>query len=337
MRAFASGGRGRRRRAGGSAGTLRDPYSPSIEEGLTLQHEYAAASSSSSNPHSHRGTVTLSLSEVGGHPAFRSLLPSAIEAADAIVCVYDVGDATSWEAVWAYVQCIAQVKGTGAGPLPPLLLLGNQLDTITGAGNAGNAGLGKPRRERQVRREDGAALAARLGVQFAETTAMAPMSVRATLSTLIQVALAVGAGAAGDGPPAKGDDAPDTAPLRNPPPPMLPHPARQEGRRPSSSAASSFASSLRHFGTLAAAAAAATRRSGGEASSVMTSMTSLSIPSSIMLERDRLWTSSAPSFPDPDLGLGLVERRAPRDALALDDDAAASVTRLHQVIARLGG
>ncbi|KAJ3015208.1 UNVERIFIED_CONTAM: hypothetical protein HDU68_012830 [Siphonaria sp. JEL0065] len=116
------------------------------------------------------GAILSFISEVGGRTT-TALLAAAARDADAVLLVYDVGDATSFNALPFLVERIEDVRGCCV----PMLLVGNKVDTLNTS------------HPRQVSVEDGQNLASRLGIPFRETTARAPANVSGCFATLINL------------------------------------------------------------------------------------------------------------------------------------------------------
>ncbi|KAI8835873.1 P-loop containing nucleoside triphosphate hydrolase protein, partial [Chytridium lagenaria] len=114
--------------------------------------------------------VVLNIIDAGGDQAFSSLWPSMIEAADAYMLVYDVGDKASFEKVWGFFRLIVETKCQIPKEVP-MLLVGSMVDTVG--------------EHREVSLEMGNQLAGTLGIPFRETTAKALRSVEHCFRTVI--------------------------------------------------------------------------------------------------------------------------------------------------------
>ncbi|KAJ3218442.1 hypothetical protein HDU67_005538 [Dinochytrium kinnereticum] len=129
----------------------------------------------------NRQRVVLHIIDAGGDPAFSQLWPSMIEAADAFMLVYDVGNRASFEKVWGFFKLIVETRCQ----LPkevPMLLVGSMVDTVGETASK--------RRHREVTLEMGAKLASTLGVPFKETTAKALRSVGHCFRAIVEEAQA---------------------------------------------------------------------------------------------------------------------------------------------------
>ncbi|KAJ3005673.1 hypothetical protein HKX48_000557 [Thoreauomyces humboldtii] len=127
--------------------------------------------------------IILTLSDVGGHPFYGAIWPSAIAAADAFVLVYDVGNKQSFESVFSFYKQIHETKCARPGTLP-IMLLGNMVDNVT----SDPLLVTLDKRLRQVTRDMGESMAKLLNVAFNETTTMAPKSVTHCFHQLLDIA-----------------------------------------------------------------------------------------------------------------------------------------------------
>jgi len=74
-------------------------------------------------------TINLTITEVGGAEEFSSLLPSAIDKADAFMFVYDVGNEKSFHNIWEYFKKVVETKLEKPKDIP-MILVGTMVDTI---------------------------------------------------------------------------------------------------------------------------------------------------------------------------------------------------------------
>ncbi|KAI9093785.1 P-loop containing nucleoside triphosphate hydrolase protein, partial [Phlyctochytrium arcticum] len=121
--------------------------------------------------------IVLTLSDVGGHPFYGSLWPSAIAAADAFMLVYDVGSRQSFDAMWGFYRLIVETKWARPNDIP-IMMLGNMVDNVSSKASG-------DKRLRQVTRDMGQSFADLLKLPFTETTIMAPQSVAHCFRQLI--------------------------------------------------------------------------------------------------------------------------------------------------------
>ncbi|KAI8911337.1 P-loop containing nucleoside triphosphate hydrolase protein, partial [Powellomyces hirtus] len=158
-----------------------DPRSPtdSTSSGSTISNEHESESKDNIRlteedlwQRNVGQRIILTLSDVGGHPFYGTIWPSAIAAADAFMLIYDVGNRQSFDAVFGFYRQILELKCARPAHLP-IMLLGNMVDNVTSDPSVGL----QDKRPRQVTRDMGDALAKLLRVSFNETSAMAPKSV----------------------------------------------------------------------------------------------------------------------------------------------------------------
>ncbi|KAJ3047759.1 hypothetical protein HK097_011233, partial [Rhizophlyctis rosea] len=161
-----------------SRGPYAGPYDPTIENSTTFQYILPNASSSGNTfprPPSPTSTLSststgatdvvngskeslgpneeeiwqsrighrliLTLLDVGGHPFYGSLWPACVEAADAFMLVYDVGDRRSFDAVWGFYKVVVESKGSRIGDLP-IMMVGNMVDTVSSSVSSVTGGVG---------------------------------------------------------------------------------------------------------------------------------------------------------------------------------------------------
>ncbi|KAH6562170.1 hypothetical protein BASA62_009311 [Batrachochytrium salamandrivorans] len=126
--------------------SILDPYVPTIEESTTFQfivnpstgvqdsHQTDPTATSPQSTATPR-RITITLMDLGGHPLYYALWPSAIAAADAFMLVYDVGDRQSLQSLWKYYRLIVETKSTTLSMARPdeipMLLVGSMVDTVT--------------------------------------------------------------------------------------------------------------------------------------------------------------------------------------------------------------
>lgn len=125
------------------------------------------------NFHLSLNGISLNIMDVGGHPFYSTLWPSAILAADAFLLVYDVCERRSFDLLWPLYRQIVQIKQTKN---LPILLVGNMVDTILTQGRA-----------RQVTPEMAAYFSNLVHIPAMETTAKALKSTAQCFKSLIQL------------------------------------------------------------------------------------------------------------------------------------------------------
>jgi hypothetical protein len=124
----------------------------------------------------HSQTINLTITEIGGAEEFSSLIPSAIEKADAFMLVYDVGNEESFHHIWNYFRKIVEIKMERPKDIP-MILVGSMVDTIVKRITSS--------RNREVTTEQGRLFANLTSIPFFESSAKAPKVVSSCFKKLI--------------------------------------------------------------------------------------------------------------------------------------------------------
>jgi GTPase SAR1 family protein len=166
------------------------PYQPTIEHAYTFQYittigDLSSDTQNNSDWAKQKHRIVLTLSDVGGHPSCSSLWDSCIDAADAFMLVFDVGDKKSFELLWPIYKKILERKQRPCLDIP-MLLVGNMIDTVIFPSSDPTCPLPSSKRIRQVVKERGQELASILNIPYVETTSRAPFSVSHCFKYLIQ-------------------------------------------------------------------------------------------------------------------------------------------------------
>ncbi|OUM57960.1 hypothetical protein PIROE2DRAFT_48332, partial [Piromyces sp. E2] len=120
-------------------------------------------------------TINLTVTEVGGAEEFSSLLPTAIEKADAFMFVYDVGNEKSFHNIWNYFKKVVETKLERPKDIP-MILVGSMVDTIVKY--MANS------RDREVTTEEGRLFSNLTNMPFFESSAKAPKVVTSCFKKL---------------------------------------------------------------------------------------------------------------------------------------------------------
>ncbi|KAH6594033.1 hypothetical protein BASA50_006939 [Batrachochytrium salamandrivorans] len=210
------------------------PYVPTIEESTTFQfivnpstgvqdsHQTDPTATSPQSTATPR-RITITLMDLGGHPLYYALWPSAIAAADAFMLVYDVGDRQSLQSLWKYYRLIVETKSATLSMARPdeipMLLVGSMVDTVTSnkmlsaptttrttasasiestphaiprtggyGGHTTSTPLSTAKRPRQISSQMGQMFADILHIPHDETTSKAPQSITYCFRKLISEA-----------------------------------------------------------------------------------------------------------------------------------------------------
>ncbi|KAJ3094399.1 hypothetical protein HDU97_008119 [Phlyctochytrium planicorne] len=121
----------------------------------------------------NRQRIVLQLLDAGGNPAYSKIWKSMVQAADAYMLVYDVGNRQSFERIFPLFRLIVETRCVLPKEIP-VIIVGNMVDTVG------------ERRQREVSADLGLKLASILGVPFKETTAKAVKSVEHCFRTVIE-------------------------------------------------------------------------------------------------------------------------------------------------------
>ncbi|ORX51460.1 hypothetical protein BCR36DRAFT_351265 [Piromyces finnis] len=121
-------------------------------------------------------TINLTITEIGGAEEFSSLLPSAIDKADAFMFVYDVGNEKSFHSIWDYFKKVVETKLERPKDIP-MILVGTMVDTIVKYMASF--------RKREVTTEKGRLFSNLTNMPFFESSAKAPKVVFSCFKKLI--------------------------------------------------------------------------------------------------------------------------------------------------------
>ena len=167
------------------------PYIPTIEDSFTLQFILPTASPSrdgdDTSNQQHESSiqrVVVTLVDLGGHPLYTSLMPSAIAAADAFMLVYDVGDSQSLLSIWQFYRLVVETKKQPIDSTA-FMLIGNMIDTVTTIDTSSSNAQLSTKRPRQVATAQAQSFADTLGIPYAETTSKAPQSIMYCFRSLV--------------------------------------------------------------------------------------------------------------------------------------------------------
>ncbi|KAJ1344712.1 hypothetical protein BSLG_000235 [Batrachochytrium salamandrivorans] len=188
------------------------PYVPTIEESTTFQfivnpstgvqdsHQTDPTATSPQSTATPR-RITITLMDLGGHPLYYALWPSAIAAADAFMLVYDVGDRQSLQSLWKYYRLIVETKSATlsmARPdeIPMLTTASASIESTPHAiprtggygGHTTSTPLSTAKRPRQISSQMGQMFADILHIPHDETTSKAPQSITYCFRKLISEA-----------------------------------------------------------------------------------------------------------------------------------------------------